>query len=210
MGKNHADQPPFRERLLRLLIEGRWAGKEGETHEETAYRLGVIPEVLAEAIRLRAAENKTKGQPPTGEYAVVEVTMPPKIDKHWRAICGVRREPSSTVLRSLIHHFLMSGGRPEKTGSAWVYEGERFKIGARGRKQAKTRITLGAQGALDHYARKWNVTCTGIVRGLIAGVLEARRLPDGMRLVAFGGLWGDTARYLEAARPAHESPRQRG
>jgi hypothetical protein len=97
MGKNHADQQTFRERLLRLLMEGRWASHKGETHDELAYRLGVTSEVLDEAMRLRAAENKAKGQPSrqlgtralhTSEYAVVEVTMPSKVDKHWRLLCA--------------------------------------------------------------------------------------------------------------------------
>jgi hypothetical protein len=62
---------------------------------------------------------------------------------------------------------------------------------------AKTRITRGAQIALDHYADCWNTTATGIVRGLVTDVFEARALPTGLRIIAFSEMWGDPARYWD-------------
>ena len=202
MAKNHADQATFRERLLKLLKEGGWASIPGETHEELAHRLGVIPEVLDQVLREKRA-GKSKAE---SEYAVVQVTMPPRVHKHWRAMCTAYRLSPAAVLRSLIHHFLLSGRRPSKIGSAWVYDGERFTIGIAGRHHAKARITRGAQVALAHYAYQWNVTPTGIARGLITEMLEARDLPKGIRVLAFSALSADAARdaarYLEAARAA--------
>ena len=197
MAKNHADQATFRERLVKLVKEERWARISGETDKELAHRLGVIPEVLDQALRERAEKNTAKS-----EYAVVRVTMPPRVQKDWMAMCTTLRLTPSAVLRSLIHHFLLSGTRPRKTGSAWVYDGERFTIGARSRLEATTRITPGAQVALAHYADQWRVTRTGIARGLITELLEARRPPKGMAFLAFSALWADAASYLEAARAA--------
>jgi hypothetical protein len=51
--------------------------------------------------------------------------------------------------------------------------------------------------ALDHYAEHWNTTATGIVRGLVTEVLEARALPPELRIIAFSVIWGDPARYWE-------------
>lgn len=70
-------------------------------------------------------------------------------------------------------------------------------IKPKGRLHAKTRITRGAQIALDHYADHWNTTATGIVRGLVTDMLEARALPAGLRIIAFSVMWGDPARYWE-------------
>jgi hypothetical protein len=98
------------------------------------------------------------------------------------------------VLRSLIQHFLLTKTRPTTTGQTLLYQRQLHKIKPTGRQHAKTRITRGAQIALDHYADLWNVTVTGIVRGIITDFLEGRTLR--LQLVAFSAMWGDAARYL--------------
>jgi hypothetical protein len=210
MGKDHADQIKFREYVVELVKHGRWATIAGETEPDLARRLGVTLDVLEQANRERDEQLNDGGK--TGrrlghgggravDYAVLGVTMPPQVFARWIQFCQLVGVDPACVLRSLIHHFLLTGTRPKTTGGAWLLHSTYYSISAKGRRGAKARVTRGVQDAVDRYADRWNVTATGIVRGLIVDTLEANALPKGCRLVACAALWDDAAKYLELARP---------
>jgi hypothetical protein len=206
MSRNHADRAKFREWLLKLLKQGRWPAMAGESDQAHARRLGVTLEILEQATRERNEELKQQGKPSrklgsrtrcNDDYAILEVTMPDQVYEHWRAFCKRFRVTRSTVLRSLIHHFLITKIRPRTTGTTWLHRGQYHGIKPKGRRHAKTRVTLAAQIALDHIADLLNVTATGIIRGLIADTLERGALPNGCVLVSCSALWRDPAEYLQ-------------
>jgi hypothetical protein len=205
MARKHADQLTFQESLIELLKQGRWAAISGESRQQLANRLGVTLEALEQADRERAAEQKQQHRLPRQlgnrafkrDYAIVGVTMPPKVYEDWKTFCATGRYERAMVLRSLIHHFLLVGNRPRTTGDAWHYMGELLKIQVMGRGQAKTRVTAAARIALDEYADRWNVSTTGIVRGIITDTLEVRKLPVGIHMITVAGMYGDSAQYLQ-------------
>lgn len=211
MTKNHADQITFRESLVKFVKQGRWAPVAGETLPDLAHRLGVTLEILHQAMSERTEELRLRGKPPRklgnrrgyrGDYGTVEVTMPVEVHDRWTEFCRIRGVRPSTVLRSLVHHFLLTKIKPRTIGGTWLVRGTFYRIKPKGRRHAKARVTRGAQIALDHYADIWNTTATGIVRGLIASVLETGTTPEGFQLVACAAMWGDSAKYLEPARTA--------
>ena len=210
MKKNHADQITFRESLVKLVKQGRWSSPAGETLPELADRLGVTLEILEQVISERAEELRLRGKHPrklgsrggyAGDYGTLEVTMPVEVRELWKEFCRIRGVYPATVLRSLVHHFLLTKIQPRTIGGTWHLRGSYYRIKPTDHK-AKARVTRAAQIALDHYADLWNVTPTGITRGLIAEVLETGTLPEGCRLVACAALWGTAAKYLEPARSA--------
>jgi hypothetical protein len=208
MGNRHADPPTFRESLLALLKERRWPEISGESQRELAKRLCVTVEILEQANRELAAEREQQGARPRQvgqrahhreDYAVVEVTMPHRVYWDWKAVCAAKRMRPATVLRGLIHLFLLTGARPRTTGSTWLHREEQFSIKPTGRGHAKARVPPVAKAVLNHYADLWNVDVTGIVRGIIIDMFEAGPLPVGFRGQSVSALASNAAKYLETA-----------
>ncbi|HMC58411.1 MAG TPA: hypothetical protein VKJ01_04385 [Candidatus Solibacter sp.] len=200
--------------MLALLKERRWPEISGESPRALAKRLGVTVEVLEQANRELAAEREQQGALPRQvgqrahhreDYAVVGVTMPPRVYLDWKAFCAAKRMKPATVLRGLIHLFLLTGARPRTTGGTWLHRGELFRIKPTDRGHAKARVPPAAKAALNHYADLWNVDVTGIVRGIITDMFEARALPVGFRPQSVSALASNAAKYLETA-----SSRRRG
>jgi len=208
MGNRHADPPTFRQSLLALLKERRWRVISGESPRELAKRLGVTVEVLEQANRELAADREQQGALPRqigqrahhrGDYAIAGVTMPDRVYRDWKALCAAKKMKPATVLRGLIHLFLLTGARPRTTGGTWLYRGELFTIKPTDRESAKTRVPPAAKAALNQYADLWRVDVTGIVRGIITDMLEARALPVGFRPQSVAALASNAAKYLETA-----------
>ena len=207
MGNRHADPPTFRQSLLALLKEARWPKISGESPRELAKRLGVTVEVLEQANRELAAEREEQGalRRQVGQrahhreaYAIVGVTMPHRVHRDWQAVCAAKRMKPATVLRGLIHLFLLTGERPRTTGGTWVHRGDQLSIKPTGRGHAKARIPPVAKALLDQYADLWMVDVTGIVRGILIDMFEARGLPDGFRGQSVSALALNAAEYLVA------------
>jgi hypothetical protein len=206
MQKKHADQLPFRAWLVQQLKGYRFPSMTGESRAALANRLGVIPELLEQAHDERAEELLARGKLPRqlgrrafnrSDYFTIAVTMLAVVHADWTEFCKALHILPSALLRSLIEHFLVTKQRPRAIGKTWHYKRQLHTIGAKGRLLAKTRITRGAQIALDNCADHWNTTATGIVRGLVTDMLEARALPAGLRIIAFSVMWGDPARYWD-------------
>ena len=206
MQNKRADQLPFRAWLVQQLKVSRWQIRAGESRQELANRLGVTLEVLEQADEERSEELLTRGKLPRqlgrrafnrSDYFPISVTMPAAVHAAWTEFYKTLRITPSALLRSLIHHFFGTKQRPRTIGKTWRYKGRLHTIKPKGRLHAKTRITRGAQIALDHYAEHWNTTATGIVRGLITDMLEGHSLPKRLRIIGFAEMWGDPARYWD-------------
>jgi hypothetical protein len=200
----HADQLKFRTWLVKQLTLTRWSLPIDLDEKEQAKRLGVQVDVIREAQQARDSELKHRGNGGIArgrrryigsDYCSIYVRIPPAIRKDWVEMCAALKLEPSTVLRSLIHQFLSNPLRPQLTSSTWLYRGavQRVKKGHEC-PMVRTRITRGAQQALDTHADNWSVTPTGIIRGLLTDFLEGRTKK--LKIVSFAELWGDPDRYL--------------
>jgi len=199
------DQLTFRQWLVKQLTLTRWSVPLDASPVELSVKLGVRLEVLREAQEKRGAELKKRGAAGIirgrrryigHDYADIKVYMPKPIEAVWKAHCATLRLEPGTLLRALVHHFLLHPVRPQATSQSWLYRGEIFKIPRNGKGcyPARARLTRGAQIAVDYHADLWNVTPTGLVRGIITEFLEGRTRK--FKAVVFGELWGDPDRYL--------------
>lgn len=205
MTNRHAAPVSFREWLVLQLLTTRWAAPSGLNHAQAAEHLGVTESVLTEAQALRAAEIAARGRPMSGkrrrrapryDYGVLRVGVPPVILAAWRAWVGQLQVSGSALLRSLVHQFLLTGQRPVTLDHGWLYRGVTYRATEEEHKtKVITRVTRGAQTALEHYADVWHVDATRIVRGLVIDLLEGR--VQRLKIVAYGEMWGDPKRYLE-------------
>ena len=205
MTEGRNNQLKFRTWLVKQLVQMRWSAPAGASTDRVARHLGVQVDVLEEVKRLREAELPVRGRLRSArqkrslyrtDHANIRLTMPAAIQAAFREYIGVLRIGGSALVRSLLHHFLSTGGRrPTTTSQVWHYRGGVHKISRGHCPAVNTRITRGAQIALDHYADTWGVTGNGIVRGLVTDALEGR-VQGRFRIVAFSELWGDPDRYL--------------
>jgi len=124
--------------------------------------------------------------------------MPKTIHTDWIELCKVVRVEPATVLRSLLHYLLVEPKRPTVTSGRWLYRGKVIHTPRGTNRLARTRITRGAQVALDHHADLWSVSPTAVIRGVVTDFLEGHT--KRFRVVAFGELWGDPDRYLHPER----------
>ncbi len=203
-GNPHADQLRFRAWLVKQLTLTRWSLPLRLSEKEMAKELGVQIDVLREAQQARDAELKRRGNGGItrghrryvgSDYSDIDVRVPPEIRQDWDGACAALKLESSTVLRSLVHQFLMRPERPRLTAKTWFYRGVVCPVTKIKKCQGlRTRITRGAQIALDTHAENWRVTASGIVRGLVTDFLEGRTTK--LKIVNYAQLWGDPERYL--------------
>lgn len=193
----------FRQWLVKQVVVLRWTAPPQATLPQIAEHLGVTVSVLEEAQALREAEARRRGKSPRAggkralfrtDQSIAHVTMPPEIRKAWLEYVAVLQITSSALLRSLVHHFLLTGDRPQSISRSWKYRGQVYKIKLSGNAEVSASITLGADVALSHYAALWGVKAMAILRGLVTDLLEGR--VKKLRIVAFSELWGDPDRYL--------------
>ncbi len=206
--KRHADQLKFRAWLVRQLELTRWSAPADLPLPALAQELGVTLPVLEEAIARRESALQRAGKPrrvrgkrlmDRSDYAILRVTMPGPVHTDWQEYVRVLRTSPSTLFRSLVHSFLLAPIRPTTTTRSWLYRGGTYQLESSGLRRKRqgvvTRITRGAQIALDHHASLWNVPPTYIARGLIVDLLEGRALRR-LKIVTYPELWGDPDRYL--------------
>lgn len=199
----HADQLIFRAWLVKQLTISRWSAPLQISDADLARHLGVTVSVLREARSKREGELKRRGKGGVvrgrrryigHDYAQVDLWMPKEVHRDWLELCAALRVESGTVLRSLIHHFLLTPKRPTVTAERWYYRGRTLTAGRNSRFLVRTRVTRGAQVALDTHADLWNVKPMGVARGIVTDFLEGRTMK--IKMVAFDALWGDADRYL--------------
>lgn len=138
MADEKKDAAEFRYWLVGKLASSRWPVRKDDTDETMSKRLGVRPEVLAEA---RAVLQKMKR--PTDRLAPrlgipkaldgkkrrfrVFVEPPPLIYADWHEYVKLRRLESAVLLRSALHHAMQLTWQPIDLHSgrrAWRYKGQ--------------------------------------------------------------------------------------
>lgn len=192
--KNHDDPTPqFRRWLVSKLKQSMWAEVPGETIEDTARRLWIRPEALRAAQAELNAERKRLGRalvkpgrfgrlPGTAVERIYELAMPEAVLRDWEAYCQLRGLESGMLLRSIIHHLLLSPTNPPWTGRGWLYRGRLVRMSgnvyrAQGKKwpwSVHTRITYGSLQALRRRALASNAKGTALIRGFVIELLEGR------------------------------------
>lgn len=198
------DRLPFRQWLVHQVLALRWTAPPSATLEQIAEHLGVTVSVLEEARVLRDQQAIRRGRVVRPgrkrgvfrvDYARLALGVPPEIYRAWNDALNVLQIRSSALLRSLLHHFLLSGApRPTSLKKAWYYRGQIYQLKKHKNIQLETRVTLGAQTALDHHAAEWGVHGMAILRGIVTDMLEGH--VKRLRIVAYSELWGDPDRYL--------------
>jgi len=202
---HHADQLRFRDWLVKQLTLSRWSAPRGMPIPELCIELGVQESVLLEAIAIREQEIRKRGKAvPSSvrsrrrhvdhDFTIVQVTLPKKANEDWVLLCKALRVQRGTVLRSLLHRFLLDPKRPQVTATAWVYRGEVIHVPRVPQLIARARLTRGAQVALDWHADRWGISPTALTRGILIDFLEGRTAR--LKIIGFGELWGDPDRYL--------------
>lgn len=202
MRAGHGDKVAFRDWLVRQLVATRWPQEPATA--DLARELGVSYSVLEEAFELRGKLTSERGKtrPYHGgvriDHALVRIYMPRVVHKDWLAYRGILHISNGALFRSLVHHFLLDPQRPTTTSPAWHYRGAVYHITPKNGQSNKlnicTRITRGAEAALDHHALGWDVSPSALLRGLTIDLLEGR--VKRMKIIGYRELWGDPARYL--------------
>lgn len=202
MSKTHSDQLVFRDWLIRQLVMTRWPMKPPTP--ELADELGVTVSVMREAFELRAQATAKRGKtrPRQGaartDHALLRIYLPKVVYRDWAAYRKVLTLSNGAMLRSLVHHFLLDPKRPTTTDPSWHYRGGVYRItpedGSPPKLNICTRITRGAEAALDHHALGWDVSPSAVLRGLVIDLLEGRTTR--LKIIGYRELWGDPARYL--------------
>lgn len=198
----HADQLRFREWLVKQLSVARWSAPLSTPLPDLARELGVQEDVILEARALREEELRRRGKGGIAhgrrrylgsDNAIVKVDTNAPIQKLWDDLRKTLGLETATLLRSLLHHFLLHPVRPKNLSKTWVYHGKIYR-GPRTKTQLITRLTRGAQVAFDTHASEYDVPPTALARGLVIECLEGRT--QKLKIVSFRELWGDPERYL--------------
>lgn len=178
----------FRRWLIDKLKASRWARTSDEALSAMAKRIGVQPDLLAQAQRELDEDAKRRGRRRTqigapnrlrGKRRKVEVQLPERIYEDWVAYGKHRGMAPSLVLRGLIHDLLSGPRQPTKLERTCFYRGKKYqltgyKYGVKWPFMAKTDVTEGAARALTLRAAATGTTVAGLLRGLVLDLLEGR------------------------------------
>jgi hypothetical protein len=177
-----------------------------------AKRLGVDPDLLLEVrAQARVAMHEQGLSPPLsnrrkkikddsarlneGQKRLYQyqMWMPPEIHEAWKAECERRGVYSPTMLRSLIHEYLLGAIEPQPQ-KYWVWQGQLLRAF---RKKSfldeRAVIPHGAKRALNLRAARIGTQPTHLVRALIMETLAGGHA--GIPLMQAGMMYDDETRY---------------
>lgn len=191
-------QPPvppksFRTVLVEQIKRTRFA-RESTTLEETAERLGVRPDVLAQA-RQEYREKSFRARYERYRFCV---TTPKIVRDHWNRVAAARKIEGSLLLRGLIQALLLSGQPPTTTHTFWLYRGVEMPLTGIKSKwpwRIEASISRGADKALDDIANHIGCSKTALVRGQVVDFLEGRT--KRVVLISSSQMYNDPRKYLE-------------
>lgn len=198
----------FRAWLVEKVLGTKYARMAilDEQIDKVAERVGVQPDVLLEAralARIRDAERGVMGAPRfTSELQArhrrlyeYHLPMPKVIHDEWKEECAFRVVESSTLLRSLIHHYLSTSYEPAETVRGWRRDGVRLLVpkAVEHENLERATVTQGAKRALHIRAQRRGATSIAVVRALVLETLAGgfRGLP----LVETKRMYDDEKRY---------------
>jgi len=198
----------FRSWLAARLLGSRYATTplRDEEIDAVAKRLGVDPDLLLE-VRARArVELHERGLAPALSNSKIlneghkrlyqyQMVLPEEIHRIWNGECERRGAHGPTLLRSLIHEYLL-GEREPVPARHWSWEGKLYQHFRKSGFDQKAVITQGAKRALMRRTALLGVRPTALVRGLM---LEAMRGEHGtVQLVTAAMMYDDEDRYRTA------------
>lgn len=196
----------FRRWLIEQLQHTRWVTEPGDTVGSVADRLGVTPQLLAEAQRQYTERAREAGRTPLvlgGRRPVtsrVKITLafPKSIWEDWLAVVAAQNATPAVLLRSLIQQLLCGPENPRDLGRGWRYRGRRAKLvgkhGAHYPFVVHTDISDGAYRALCMRAGEIGVTPTALMRGQVLELMEGR-IRRILLVPSWQSMWDDPARY---------------
>jgi hypothetical protein len=197
---------PFRAWLITRVSETGFAVRQ-DSKDATALakRLGLQPEIIEEATKLKLARAKAEGRQARsrgGIYVKADrsrlmLRCAPAVYEHIKEYCAIRRVTSSALLRGLIQTFLLQNKPPKVLASHWVYQGKVHRLLHR-RGKAKlplvgTDISRGAMDALGRRAARLGATKQSLARGLVIDLIEGRTTR--VVFIEAQAMWNDPNRY---------------
>lgn len=193
-GGNNLEQT-FRTWLIEQLKLSRWSVMSRETVTDAAKRLGVQEDALEQAISERASGKKLHAPRQLAEQRHLKLWMPDTVHQDWMEYCKVLGVTSAILLRSLVQRYLLDPvTTPTMLDRRWIYRNKRHIARAETRVDLQSRISRGAQQALDYRSRQLRITAANLMKGLVVDLLEGRTRQ--VKIVTAAEMWGDPKRYL--------------
>lgn len=185
------DVADFRRWLVGKLAMSRWPVRKGDTDETMGLRLGVQPDVLAEArsvmqrVVAKKGDGRTRrlGMPRAGDGKLaryhVFLEPPAEIYKEWCAYRDRRRLTNAVLLRSAVSHVLTLPAQPASLHSgrsAWVFRGQACaQENIREHKfRFKTNVSEATFRALGERAANTGTSPSAIARWAVTALLEGK------------------------------------
>lgn len=172
-----------------------------------AFELGVHPSVLEEA-RSEYLEEAARGGVLVGSgrkrrgsrHWQVKLHFPREVFVAWKEEASVRGLEGSTILRSLLHAYLLGSHEPYPLLNYWLWKGRRRLIGKSQSGTAafteRALATHGARRALERRAQRLGCSPSAVLRGLVIETLERRYAqPGSIAIVDARTMFDDEARY---------------
>lgn len=175
--------------------------------------MGVHPDVLLEGRimarqrRLDAGRNIPAGTRRKGSrHYQLEILFPPAVFEQWKQEAQNRGVLGSTLLRSLIHAYLMGSFEPDAISRVWDYRGIVYSLpnvhewakqhGRRYPYRERTYVPNGARRAMVHRANRLGVDPTAVVRALVLLMMNGRwAYPGTIKFVDPANMYDDENRY---------------
>lgn len=166
--------------------------------DEVAKQAGLHPSVVEEVGREYARRVVASGRPvPTGSktsraaYPQLELRLPQEAyDAFLRLSDRLHMKPT-TLLRSLVHEYLLSPEEPLHRDTRWVLDGK--VIDAARSKRMSPGATHGAVAALTTRAAKLGLTQHDLLRCLVVDALAGRRIAKAP--IHRAAMFEDVSRY---------------
>ena len=204
----------FRRWLAIKLASSRWPVHRGDTDETMGKRLGVQPEMFAEAriVRAQMALSKFDGRRRLGMPKAADgkrprymifIEPPEDIALDWRAYAKQRDMASAVLFRSALHHVMQLTWQPVDLHSgrkAWRYKGRwvgQTKIRDHDYRM-KTEVNHALYTALTERALASGVSSGAIARWSVILLLEGRLEKTLWIVPNLGSLYKDPAEYCRA------------
>jgi hypothetical protein len=199
------DVTDFRRWLVGKVAITRWPVRKGDTDETMGKRLGVQPDVLAEArsVMQRTAPRtydgraRKLGMPRAGDGKAARFQMflepPEEVYRDWCAYRDRRQLTNAILLRSVIGHMLTLSSQPTSLHSgkrAWRYKGhwsQQANIRAHAYRM-KTYLDEPTYRALMLRAEKTSVAAAALARWAVVSLLEGKLERPGKNLRIVTGL----------------------
>jgi len=205
----------FREWLIGRIMGTAFATATIEDHDidAIAHEMGIEPQTLLEArlrvVRERAERGRAvpEGVKRAGSHHYqFDLWMPEAIHKTWREECARRGLLGSTLLRSMLHAYLIGSWEPRTMSKKWVWRGVGYEMrvnewkkehGSRYPYRERALVTRGARRALARRAGRRAAQPTAVARALVLACIDGRwAQPGTIDIVDSTDMYDDEARYF--------------